>query len=81
LILRQLLRRVGQVTPERRSQIQSLSLTQLEALGEALLDFTKSDDLDEFLFLLGNVFAQMAITTVTPLLIQIVSHQSATSRE
>lgn len=49
LILRQLLRRIGEVTPEMRSQIQSLSLTQLEALGEALLDFTKPDDLDEWM--------------------------------
>jgi predicted transposase YdaD len=49
LILHQFLRRIGKVTPERRSQIQSLSLTQLEALGEALLDFTKPDDLDEWM--------------------------------
>ena len=49
LILRLLARRIGEVTPERRSQIQSLSLTQLEALGEALLDFTKPDDLDEWM--------------------------------
>ncbi|MFM7787554.1 MAG: DUF4351 domain-containing protein, partial [Microcystis panniformis] len=27
------------MTPEQRSQIQSLSINQLEALGEALLDF------------------------------------------
>jgi predicted transposase YdaD len=45
----QTLRRIGEVTPERRSQIQALSLPQLEALGEALLDFTKSDDLDEWM--------------------------------
>jgi predicted transposase/invertase (TIGR01784 family) len=49
LILRQLLSRVGEVIPEMRSQIQALSLTQLEALGEALLDFTKPDDLDEWM--------------------------------
>ena len=49
LILRQLLRRIGEVTPKMRSQIQTLSLTQLEALGEALLDFTKPDDLDEWM--------------------------------
>jgi hypothetical protein len=32
-----------------RSQIQALSLTQLESLGEALLDFTGAEDLDRWL--------------------------------
>ena len=45
LILRQLIRRIGDVSSESRSQIQSLSLEQIEALGEALLDFTESADL------------------------------------
>ena len=45
LILRLLNRRIGGVSPESRSQIQSLSLDQIEALGEALLDFTESADL------------------------------------
>jgi predicted transposase/invertase (TIGR01784 family) len=45
LILRQLTRRIGELSPEIRSQIQSLSLTQLETLGEALLDFTEPADL------------------------------------
>jgi predicted transposase YdaD len=49
LVLRLLARRIGEVTPERRSQIQALSLIQLEALGEALLDFTEPDDLDEWM--------------------------------
>jgi predicted transposase YdaD len=49
LILRQLTRRIGEVSPERRSQIQALSLTQLEALGEALLDFTKPHDLEQWM--------------------------------
>jgi predicted transposase/invertase (TIGR01784 family) len=49
LVLRLLARSIGEVTLEMRSQIQALSLTQLEALGEALLDFTKPDDLDEWL--------------------------------
>jgi len=48
LVLRQLSRRLGEVTPEQRSQIQSLSINQLEALGEALLDFTKPEDLEEW---------------------------------
>jgi Domain of unknown function (DUF4351) len=45
LILRQLTRRVGEVAPAMRQQIQGLTLVQLEALGEALLDFTSADDL------------------------------------
>lgn len=49
LILRQLSRRVGELTPAVRSQIQSLSLTQLESLGEALLDFTGTEDLNQWL--------------------------------
>ncbi|KAI9129828.1 Rpn family recombination-promoting nuclease/putative transposase [Acaryochloris sp. CCMEE 5410] len=49
LILRQLTRRIGDVSPELRSQIQSLSLDQIEALGEALLDFTESSDLVDWL--------------------------------
>ena len=48
LILRLLSRRLGEVTPEQRSQIQALSINQLEALGEALLDFTKPEDLEEW---------------------------------
>jgi predicted transposase YdaD len=49
LILRQLARRIGEVAPERRLQVQALSLTQLEALGEALLDFSEPADLDEWM--------------------------------
>lgn len=49
LVLRLLARRIGEVSPKMRSQIQALSLAKLEALGEALLDFTKPDDLDEWM--------------------------------
>jgi predicted transposase YdaD len=49
LILRQLTRRIGDVTPEERSQIQFLPLPQLEALGESLLDFSTPDDLKHWL--------------------------------
>jgi Domain of unknown function (DUF4351) len=45
LILRQLSRRIGELSPAMVQQIQSLSLVQLESLGEALLDFTSADDL------------------------------------
>jgi predicted transposase/invertase (TIGR01784 family) len=49
LILRLLTRRIGSVAPEVRSQIQALSLAQLEALGEALLDFSEAWDLVRWL--------------------------------
>ncbi|MDJ0620520.1 MAG: Rpn family recombination-promoting nuclease/putative transposase [Calothrix sp. MO_192.B10] len=49
LVFRLLARRIGELSPEMRSQIQALSLPQLEALGEALLDFTKPEDLDEWM--------------------------------
>lgn len=49
LILRQLARRIGDVTPEVRSQVQALSLAQLESLGEALLDFAEAEDLVRWL--------------------------------
>jgi predicted transposase/invertase (TIGR01784 family) len=49
LVLRLLTRRVGEMPPELRTKVQSLSLPQLEALGEALLDFSKSADLVSWL--------------------------------
>ena len=49
LIVRQLLRRFGAISPELRVQIQSLSLSQLELLGEALLDFSEPSDLQDWL--------------------------------
>jgi predicted transposase YdaD len=49
VILRQLARRVGDVSPELQSQIQSLSLYQLEALADALLDFSTLIDLRTWL--------------------------------
>ena len=45
LILRLLQRRVGELSQDVLERIQSLSLSQLEALGEALLDFTAIEDL------------------------------------
>ncbi len=45
LVLRQLQKRVGEIPEEVTKQVQTLSLEQLEALGEALLDFTAIDDL------------------------------------
>lgn len=49
LILRQLTRRIGQMSSAMRSQVQALSLVQLESLGEALLDFTSAEDLSDWL--------------------------------
>lgn len=49
LILRQLTRRVGEVPESVRTQIESLSLTQLESLAEALLDFSNLSDLEVWL--------------------------------
>ncbi|YAF97189.1 MAG: DUF4351 domain-containing protein [Nodularia sp. CChRGM 3473] len=45
LVLRQLQKRVGDLPDEVRDRIYTLSLEQLEALGEALLDFTAIADL------------------------------------
>ena len=49
LIFRQLNRRVGELSVEVRQQVESLSLEQLENLGEALLDFSSMADLDAWL--------------------------------
>lgn len=45
IVIRQLTRRVGQISSELQAQIQSLSLSQIEELSEALLDFSNSEDL------------------------------------
>jgi hypothetical protein len=45
LVLRQLKRRIGELSPVIQTQIQALSLAQIESLGEALLDFTSVEDL------------------------------------
>jgi predicted transposase YdaD len=49
LILRQLNRRLGTVSTKLSQKIQSLSIEQLENLGEALLDFNCEDDLIQWL--------------------------------
>jgi len=45
VIERQLTRRIGQITPELQEKLRGLSLTQLEDLAEALLDFTSETEL------------------------------------
>jgi Domain of unknown function (DUF4351) len=54
LILRQLTRRVGSLSTDLRSRVESLSLEQLESLGEALLDFGAIADLETWLRTYGN---------------------------
>jgi hypothetical protein len=49
LILRLLSRRIGIIASNTEAQIAMLSVSQLESLGEALLDFSSSTDLDEWL--------------------------------
>lgn len=49
LILRLLTRRFGAVLLEMESQVRSLSLEQLDALGEALLDFEALADVEQWL--------------------------------
>lgn len=49
LVLRLLTRRLGELPESTLSRIDTLSLHQLEALGEALLDFTASADLEAWL--------------------------------
>ncbi|MDW8203361.1 MAG: DUF4351 domain-containing protein, partial [Cyanobacteriota bacterium SKYGB_h_bin112] len=48
-VLRLLNRRFGTLSADRRSQIQTLALLQLEDLTDALLDFTSLADLDQWL--------------------------------
>ena len=49
LVLRLLKKRIGDIRPEEESRITGLSVEQLEALGEALLDFSSQDDLSAWL--------------------------------
>ncbi|HBL13120.1 MAG TPA: hypothetical protein DD379_17325 [Cyanobacteria bacterium UBA11162] len=45
LIIRQLTRRLGELDLSLIERVRELSVEQLEALGEALLDFTEVNDL------------------------------------
>ncbi|WP_341734158.1 Rpn family recombination-promoting nuclease/putative transposase [Microcoleus sp. EPA2] len=49
LLSRLLIRRIGSIAPETREQIQTLSVEELEDLGEALLDFSSASDLTNWL--------------------------------
>jgi hypothetical protein len=41
--------RTDKIPADAEAQVRALSLPQLEALGEALLDFSEPDDLDSWL--------------------------------
>jgi predicted transposase YdaD len=49
LIVRQISRRFGALSPEQVSQVRSLSIPQLESLGEALLDFEEISEFEAWL--------------------------------
>jgi predicted transposase YdaD len=49
LVIRQLMKRFGELPENLRSTISGLSLSALESLSEALLDFTNLDDLQAWL--------------------------------
>jgi predicted transposase/invertase (TIGR01784 family) len=49
LVIRLLTRKLGNLTPQLRDRINSLSLDRVESLGEALLDFTSIADLEAWL--------------------------------
>ena len=49
LLLRQLKRQIGQLTPEIEEKVKGLEIEELENLGEALLDFEQLDDLTVWL--------------------------------
>lgn len=49
LVLRLLNRRVGEISPELQAKVEALSLEQVEALAEALLDFSGVEDLVSWL--------------------------------
>jgi Domain of unknown function (DUF4351) len=49
LILKLLNRKLGNVSPEVRSRVNSLDIDRLESLGEDLLDFTSMADLEAWL--------------------------------
>ncbi len=49
IVLRQLSRRVGELSPENKARVEALSVEELEQLSEALLDFAVPQDLQQWL--------------------------------
>jgi predicted transposase YdaD len=56
LVIRQLKRRCGVLSMDLEKQVRSLSIPQLESLGEALLDFQSIADLENWLEQSGHSF-------------------------
>jgi hypothetical protein len=48
LIIRLLIRKIGELSPELIDRVSLLSLDRLESLGEALLDFQSLEDLESW---------------------------------
>jgi predicted transposase/invertase (TIGR01784 family) len=49
LVIRLLTKKLGNLTPKAQSRVNTLAIERVEALGEALLDFTNLADLERFL--------------------------------
>ncbi len=49
LVVRLLQRKIGDISPTLKTEINSLNIEQIEALGEALLNFSNLDDLINWL--------------------------------
>jgi predicted transposase YdaD len=49
LVLRQLTRKLGSISPEVQAQVNRLNVNRVEALGEDLLDFTQMSELTNWL--------------------------------
>ena len=49
IVIRQLTRRIRNISPELQAQIQNLSIEQLDTLSELLLDFSAPADLTDWL--------------------------------
>ena len=49
LVLRQLNRKIGAIAPQIIAKIESLSLGKIDMLGEALLEFERIEDLENWL--------------------------------
>ncbi len=49
LVFKQLTRKLGILSPSLTAKVNALSLEELEGLGEALLDFTRIEDLETWL--------------------------------
>jgi predicted transposase YdaD len=49
LVIKQLTRKLGSVSPQNQTKVSALSIDRVESLGEALLDFNSLADLEAWL--------------------------------